>query len=411
MASAVSVHAASPHTAQSSASEPRTKTLASPSVVLFLTLFASQTGILVMSPILSDIASDFGVSIAQAGQLRILAAPLAAAVALTTARALARFSPRALIGVGSALLAIGSLLSAVAPTFALLALAQVPAWAGIAILIAAGIAATAAWSESEDRTRIVSHALAGPPSAWIVGMPLIGLVASVHWRLAFVALPLPAAILAGIAVARRPADRPIGGPQGSLTRLVGRAAARRWTLGELFANSAWAGMLVYSGALFTEVYGLSHAATGVVLAFVAAAYLTGNRLGGRIASTRARRAMLHGSVAASAAVALTWAYTENLALTLALFAVAAIVTAARTVAGTVYGFAVVGDLGREVGAVRGATTQAGYLIGSLVGGIAIAVGGFGLLSIALGGLFLASTLPYVCLREPCRLQRAAAAVT
>jgi hypothetical protein len=73
------------------------------------------------------------------------------------------------------------------------------------------------------------------------------------------------------------------------------------------------------------------------------------------------------------------------------------------VAGTVYGFDVAGDLGRHVGATRAVTTQLGYLIGSLAGGAAIAVGGFGLLGLALGGLFLASTLPYVALRRTTRV--------
>src|SRR6476620_10004524 len=124
--------------------------LASPSAVLFLALFASQAGVLVLSPILSDVAEEFDVSIAQAGQLRILAAPLAAVAAVAAGRALGRFSPRALIGAGAALVAMGSLASAVAPTFTLLALAQVPMWVGIAMLIAAGVAATAAWSAPEE---------------------------------------------------------------------------------------------------------------------------------------------------------------------------------------------------------------------------------------------------------------------
>ena len=82
-----------------------TSSLGSPSVVLFLALFASQTGVLTLAPILSDVAADFDISIAQAGQLRILAAPLAALVAIAAGRSLVRFSPRALLGVGSALLA------------------------------------------------------------------------------------------------------------------------------------------------------------------------------------------------------------------------------------------------------------------------------------------------------------------
>ena len=56
------------------ASTRRRDLLASPALALFLALFASQSGVLVLSPILSDVADDFGVSIATAGQLRIVAA-------------------------------------------------------------------------------------------------------------------------------------------------------------------------------------------------------------------------------------------------------------------------------------------------------------------------------------------------
>jgi len=386
---------------------PRTLTsrlaagLGSPSVVLFLALFASQAGILVLAPILSDVASDFGISIAEAGQVRILAAPLAAVVAVVAGRSLARFSPRALLGAGSGLLALGSLASAAAPTFALLTVAQVPVWTGVAILLAAGIGATASWSAPERRTRVVAHALAGPPAAWIVGMPVIGVVTEANWRLAFLAFPLPAALLAGLAVALRSDDVPIAGSRSALAGLLGRRDARRWALGELLANSAWTGTLVFSGALFTEVHGLSPTATGIALALVAVVYLAGNQWAARSDPARARRTMLEASVAAAIAVALTWSIAPNVAVTLALFGLTGFAAATRTVAGTVYGFATAGDLGREVGAVRAATSQIGYLVGSLVGGLALAVGGFDAVALAFGGLFLAAMLPYLCVRATC----------
>jgi predicted MFS family arabinose efflux permease len=380
--------------------------LQSPSAVLFLALFASQAGVLVLSPILADVADEFGVSIAEAGQLRILAAPLAAIVALATGRLLARVSPRALLVTGSALLGAGSLASAAAPSFALLALAQVPMWAGVALLVAAGIAATASWTEPAQRTKVVAHALAGPPAAWIVGMPLIGLVAGADWRLAFLVLPLPAALLAGLAALGRPRDAPIPGAHSSVAGLLGRRDARRWAGAELLAISAWTGTLVFSGALFTEVHGLSLSATGVALAAIAAAYLVGNHRAGRTDARRARRGMIEASVAAAIAVALTWACTPSVALTLVLFGTAAYFAGARTVWGTVYGFTTAGDLGREVGAIRAATTQIGYLTGSLLGGVALTAGGFEALAVAFGGLMLAATLPYACIRPSCRARGA-----
>ena len=154
---------------------------------------------------------------------------------------------------------------------------------------------------------------------------------------------------------------------------------------------------MFSGALLTEHYGMSTTATGVALAAVAVAYLLGNRRAGRLASERARRTMLVCSLAGAVAVALTWSVTPAVAVTLVLFAASGALVAMRTVSGTVYGFSVAGELGREVGTVRAVTTQLGYLIGALVGGAAIAIGGFALLGVAMGGLLLASTLPYAAL--------------
>ena len=241
---------------------------------------------------------------------------------------------------------------------------------------------------------------AGPPAAWIVGMPLIGVVAEAGgWRLAFLVLPLPAALLAGLAVAGRPQDAPLAGAGTSLRGLLRRSAPRRWALGELLATSAWAGTLVYSGALLTDGYGMTTTATGVALAAVAVAYLLGNQRAGGGAPDRARSTTLATSVVGAAAVALTWAFTPTVAVTLVVFAISGAMVATRTVTATVYGFSVAGDLGREVAAARAVTTQLGYLIGSLAGGAAFALGGFPALAVAFGGLLLASTLPYVSFRS------------
>src|SRR5687768_4768195 len=104
--------------------------LGSPATSLFLGLFASQAGVLVLSPILVDVARDFGVSTALAGQLRLVAAPLAIVVAVGVARSAGRLPLRSVLAFGAALVFVGSLASAVAPSFALLALAQIPSWVG-----------------------------------------------------------------------------------------------------------------------------------------------------------------------------------------------------------------------------------------------------------------------------------------
>ena len=295
--------------------------------------FASQAGVLVLSPILSDVADDFGVSIAAAGQLRILAAPLAVVAALVAGRLLTRYSPRALLGVASALLAVGSLASAAAPSFALLALAQIPMWIGIAMILTAGVAATAAWSEPERRTRVVAHAFAGPPTAWIVGMPLIGLVAEVNWRLAFLALPLPAALLAGLAVAGRPHDAPIPAsrdlsPRPAPTRRRTTLGARRAVRERRLGGDA----RVQRRAPHRAVRNVDDGDRGRARRR-RRRVPPGNRRAGHGASERARRTMLACSLAAAVTVALTWTVTPVVAITLVFFAASGALVATRTVVG------------------------------------------------------------------------------
>ncbi len=368
---------------------------ATPARLLFMCVFTSQAAVLVLSPILVDVARDLDVSTAVAGQLRVFAAPVALVAAVLVARSAGRLPLRTLLSSGTALVGLGSVASAAAPSFVVLALAQVPLWIGVAVLVAGGVGAAGSWSAPEARSRVVAQALAGAPAAWIVGMPVIGLVADDSWRVAFLAVPLPAAIATGVLLS---ASRPASGgrrPDASLARLLRQPGARPWALGEFFAMSAWAGTLVFSGALFVEEYGTSPSLTGALLATVALAYLGGNALGARIHHECLRRALARGNLAAAASVALTWLLTPNVGVTLAVFSFAAAVVAARTVVGTGYGFEVAGNRKLEVGAARAAITHAGYLAGSFVGGAALALGGHSAVGLAFGGLFLGAAAPYL----------------
>jgi predicted MFS family arabinose efflux permease len=276
-----------------------------------------------------------------------------------------------------------------------LGIAQVPLWIGVAVLVAGGIGAAGSWTAPELRSRVVARALAGAPAAWVIGMPAIGLVTEVSWRLAFVVVPLPAALLTGALVLASRPETASRRPDGSLMRLLRRPGARRWALGELLAMSSWAGTLVFSGALFIEVYGASTRLTGLLLACIAVAYLAGNTLAAGIHHDCLRRALARGNVAAAATVAVTWIVTPGLVVTLLLFSLASAFVAARTVVGTAYGFALAGERHVEVGAARAAITHVGYLVGSLVGGAALAAGGPAMVGVALGLVSLAATAPYL----------------
>jgi DHA1 family inner membrane transport protein len=94
-----------------------------PAPVLFACLFAAQAAFLTLAPILPELASEFDVSTATAGQLETVAGLSGGLTAVAIAVLGGRVVVRQLLPAGLALLAAGSLGSALAPSFALLLVA------------------------------------------------------------------------------------------------------------------------------------------------------------------------------------------------------------------------------------------------------------------------------------------------
>jgi predicted MFS family arabinose efflux permease len=370
-------------------SRPRGDTVAA---VLFLSLFAAQAAVIVLSPVLASVAADLDVSTAAAGQLRTLSGLAAGVTALAVPRVSRALGLRALLLYGLGLIGLGSLASACAPSFAVLAAAQVALGVAIAAVVAGGTAAAAAWAPDGRRTQVLSWALVGQPAAWIVGMPLVGALGERSWRLGWLVLPLVAAAVAAAAVARRPPD---AGPDHAEPRVRSALASRpvaRWATAELLANCGWAGTLVYAGALFTESYGATGALTGAVLAAGAAAYVVGNFTARRSADRSPRQQLVLLALALAVAVPLFGAVRLGVAASALLFALAAFAAGARTLLGNVVGLEIAPGHRLAAMGIRTATTQFGYFAGAGAAGLALRAAGYTGLGLTLGAFFVGAAL-------------------
>ena len=326
--------------------------LTRPSPVLFLCLFVSQAALLVLSPVLPELARELGVSTATAGQLRSLSGLTGGATAVLLAVAPRRPGLRDLLSAGAALVAAGSGLSAAAPSFALLAAAQGVAGIGIGLLVAVGIAAAGEWPPAEQRAGVLAWAIAGMPAAWIVAMPLVGVVAHVSWRAAWLVPALAALAALGI-VRRRPADRASSSARERLGAWRDPAVAR-FAAGELLANAAWASVLTYAGALLLESYDLTPAVAALGLGAMAAAMVPGTFLARRHAA-RATPGLLAALTAVQAgAVVVLGGMRPAAAVTLAVLAAMAFVNGWRSMVASALGMdtapedkiAVMAEIGR-----------------------------------------------------------------
>jgi predicted MFS family arabinose efflux permease len=361
---------------------------------LLAALAASQAALVVLNPLLPDVASDLGISVATAGQLRTVSGLAAGLAALTAGLWATRVGLRELLLGGVATLALGSLVSAIAPDFAVLVVAQALAGLGIGISYSAAVAATAEWSTAADRSRVLAIALLGPPLAWIVGMPLVGIVGEISWRLAWVVIPVCMALVATALLLRRPATPPAHTRAG-LRAVFTYPGVVRWSTGELLAFSGWAGALVYVGALLVDTYDLSIAATGLALGFGALIYVPGNLLFRRWVDAYSRRLLVALAVCAAATVAVLYALRPSVWFTVAAFAALSFIAGGRTLAGSARGLGLAPELRLGVTGVRTAALQSGYFVGALVGGIALAGGGYSLVGLAFAGLFVGAAIPHL----------------
>jgi DHA1 family inner membrane transport protein len=371
-----------------------------PAPALFLCLFAVQAGVIALSPVLAQVAADFGVSTATAGQLRSVSGLVAGFTAVGMGRLSGRLGLRELLLLGLVVLGGGSLLSAAAPSFAVLAAAQIAVGAGLAMVLSAGLAAAAEWSPPEQRARVLSWALLGQPSSWIVGMPAIGLLGGLSWRWGWLAVPFLASALAFAAVARRPTDDRREPPVGAWGLLRRDRRVAGWALGELFAWSAWAGTLVFAGALFVESYGASTATAGFLLGLAAVAYLPGNMLARRHVDRSAQLLVAAAPLPAAALAFAFGAVRPALGASAAILALLAFVAAARTIAGSALGLEVCSQRRVFAMRIRTAATQFGYLLGSALGGIALATGGYGALGAVFAVMFLLAAAPHIAALAP-----------
>jgi predicted MFS family arabinose efflux permease len=371
------------------------RTVTHPIPVLFLSLFAAQAGLMVLAPILPAVAHDLGVSTAAAGQLRTVSGLAGGVTAIGLAVRGAGAGPRRLLALGLWLLAGSSVVSALAPSFAVLAAAQVPLGVAVALLLSSGVAAAADWAAPEQRARVLAWTLNGQPAAWVAGMPLLGLVSDVDWRWAWIAVPLVASALALVGVTARAPDPPSATPAGDGGRLGRDPDIIRWAVGELLASAAWFGTLVYAGALLLDAYPVSPALVGVLLGAAAAAYIPGTLLMRRWVDVHARAMLVILGATLAVGVAAFGFVRPSIWGSAVLFAALLFLQGGRMLAGSTLGLQVAAGRNVAVMGVRTAAAQLGNLAGVGLGGIALARGGFGALGLLLGALFVLAIVPHV----------------
>ncbi|MCM8748533.1 MFS transporter [Thermomicrobiaceae bacterium CFH 74404] len=357
---------------------------------LVVVMVVNQTGVVIISPLVVEIASTFQVPVGLAGQLRTAGALVSGLAAPWLGALSDRAGRKPVILAGLVVVGISALASALAPGFGWLLVIQALSGLGIAALLSTGLAAIGDYVPPERRAWAVGLVTTGQPLAWVIGLPLIGLLADTWgWRWSYLGVPFLFSI-AGLALAWRlpPGRYQDRRPRSGITtsRAVRQAladrAARFWVLAELLIYSGWAGSLTFLGAYYIQVFQLSAGQASPLLAAVALAFSLGSLLAHRLARWRAPVVVFGSAIAAAGLLSLALTIRLPLGMAVALLCGYGLIHGVRGATSSALGLRL-GEAHRgTMMALRASVVQLGYVFGGLFGGALLERWGFPALAIA-----------------------------
>lgn len=349
---------------------------------LVLATMASQALLVVLAPTLVAIGADLGAPVATVGQARSVTALVSViASVVLTARA-DRLPVRTLVRWGASLAVAACVLVGTAASTAAFLAAHVVVGLAFAPLLSGGFAGLAAFPPKR-RAWATGYVAGANALAWIVVNPVAaGLTAALSWR---AALAAPATVaVAALATSGAAAPLPSGQPATTLWEPLRYGPARRWLASEVTAFAAWTCLLTFAGAFFIEEVGVTQSAVGWVLAAAAAAYLAASSRAGRLARTvPLRRLVWVSALAMAAVIPLLLGIVRAPGPAVATFCVVALAAGVRTPASAGLALEQLPDHPTAMASARTAATQAGYLVGAVIGGALIAGPGYRALGVVL----------------------------
>ena len=367
---------------------------------LVLATTATQASIVVLAPLLVEIGHSLDASVSAVGLARSVLAGTAFAAALAIGPLIDRIGVRPLIVRGGALALAGAAATAASPTLAVFYAAHVITGLGVGCLLSAGFAGVASYFSGREMAWAMGYVVGAQSLAWIVGNPIVGTLADIgSWRLSYLvpASICAAALVAGLLLrsagmptqaAAAPADgdappRPEPISEG-LRAVFADPSARRWTISELVAYTAWSAELTYAAVFYIRNYDTGVGTIGFLLAGGSVVFLLTSLNTARLTTRFTRKPLLVASAVGMGAMLipmLNWA--PSAAGTFGMFCVMAVFAGVRLAGSSALGLDQLPD---RPGAMMGARTSAaqlGYMVGAAGGGLVLALWGFGTLGFVL----------------------------
>lgn len=373
------------------------------SVVLYtmgLLGFASVYAHVIMAPVLSQIAREFGTTPGAAALVVAAYGVPGIAVAVLAGPYSDQYGRKPFLVGGSVIMGIFTLVGALAPTFETLVISRALAGLGAAVVfpnIQASIADAFPYGE---RGKALSTVVAFNTVASIAGIPIAGILAeATSWRFSL-ALVGVIVLIATALVWRAVPARPPGGDferaRELYLRIVKNVSAMAAIASSFGGAVFWFTWITFIVVYFELTYGLSQGQASLAALTTGVGVLIGSQIGGRLGDRIGHRRIVAGAIfiAAILLLGLTLS-TLPLPVAIGLNLVLSAVTGARFTTNQVLLTEQVPEARGTMLAMSASVVSAGIVAGVAIGGPVVDVFGFAGLGIVCAVAALASTIVVV----------------
>jgi predicted MFS family arabinose efflux permease len=354
-------------------------------VIGFLAFSAVYNG-LVMSPVLEQMAREFGITTGTAGLVVAAYGAPGIAVALLAGPYSDRIGRKPFLVVGPLIMGVSTLAAAIAPTFPLIVVARIASGVGAAVIFPNANATIADTFPFRERGKAIGTVIGMNTMASVIGVPLAGIVAeATSWRVSVALVGALAIVAAGVLFVR------MTNSQGTnreakiraLYALILRDRSAVAAIGSSFLGALfWFTWATYIVVYFQRTFSLSQGAASTVALTQGLGVLIGSQIGGRLGDRSGHRRIVAGSVLISGFLLLL---QTNLPLPLAaataLNLLLSCVIGARFATNNTLMTEQVPEARGTMLALSASVGGAALVVGASIGGLLVDGPGFGLLGV------------------------------
>lgn len=268
-------------------------------VLGFLSFCAVYSGV-VMSPVLEQMAREFGITTGTAGLVVAAYGAPGIAVAVLAGPYSDRLGRKPFLVIGPLVMGLATLAAAMAPTFALIVAARIAAGVGGAVIFPNSNATVADVFPFRERGRAIAAVIGMNTMASVIGVPVAGIVAeATSWRVSVGIVGALAVIAAAVLFLWMP-NAPGTNRESrirALYALIIRDRSAMSAIGSSFLGALlWFTWATYIVVFFQRTYALSEGLASTYALTTGLGVLVGSQVGGRLGDRTGHRRIVAGSV-------------------------------------------------------------------------------------------------------------------